>query len=165
MRFIAGTLLALAVATSSAMAQQPAPPVAPNPTEQVAAFASDPLNTSATYAFILDGDTGLPLYSKRGDESMVPASMSKLMLFYIVFERIRDGRLKLTDEFTVSEHAWRILALWDEMRQRFVKVFPNDYRRVVEKQKRFKEAGLSEEEAAMAAFEENAHDLARAGGK
>jgi glutamate synthase (NADPH/NADH) large chain len=44
-------------------------------------------------------------------------------------------------------------------------VFPNDYRRVVEQQKRFKEAGLSEEEAAMAAFEENAHDLARAGGK
>ena len=51
------------------------------------------------------------------------------------------------------------------MRRHFVKVFPNDYRRVVEKQKRFKEAGLSEEEAAMAAFEENAHDLARAGGK
>ena len=68
-------------------------------------------------------------------------------------------------ELTSSEHAWRILALWDEMRQHFVKVFPNDYRRVVEKQKRFKEAGLSEEEAAMAAFEENAHDLARAGGK
>ena len=68
-------------------------------------------------------------------------------------------------ELTGSEHAWRIFATWDEMRQRFVKVFPNDYRRVVEKQKRFKEAGLSEEEAAMAAFEENAHDLARAGGK
>jgi glutamate synthase (ferredoxin) len=68
-------------------------------------------------------------------------------------------------ELTRSEHAWKILALWDEMRPRFVKVFPNDYRRMVEKQKRFKEAGLSEEEATMAAFEENAHDLARAGGK
>ncbi len=68
-------------------------------------------------------------------------------------------------ELTGSEHAWKILNLWSEKRSRFVKVFPNDYRRVVEKQKRFKEAGLSEDEAAMAAFEENAHDLARAGGK
>ncbi|HEV7694371.1 MAG TPA: D-alanyl-D-alanine carboxypeptidase family protein [Hyphomonadaceae bacterium] len=107
MRFIAGTLLALAATASTAFAQQPAQPAAPDPTQQAAAFGSDPLNTNATYAFIMDGDTGLPLYSKRGDEAMVPASMSKLMLYYIVFDRIRAGRLKLTDEFTVSEHAWR----------------------------------------------------------
>ncbi len=75
------------------------------------------------------------------------------------------GMIRRHAELTNSAHAWRILALWDDMRRHFVKVFPNDYRRVVEKQKRFKEAGLSEEEAAMAAFEENAHDLARAGGK
>jgi serine-type D-Ala-D-Ala carboxypeptidase (penicillin-binding protein 5/6) len=106
MRFIAGTLFAAAFAASSAFAQTP--PAAPAPASNAAAqFAADPLNTNATYAFILDGDTGLPLYSKRGDEPMIPASMSKLMLYYIVFERIRDGRLKLEDEFTVSEHAWR----------------------------------------------------------
>ncbi len=51
------------------------------------------------------------------------------------------------------------------MRSKFVKVYPNDYRRVVETQKRFKLQGLSDEDAAMAAFEENSHDLARAGGK
>ena len=51
------------------------------------------------------------------------------------------------------------------MLPKFVKVYPNDYRRVVETQKRFKQQGLAEEEAIMAAFEENAHDLARAGGK
>ncbi len=107
MRFIAGTLLAALVATS-AVAQQPTTPPAPAPTpapEQM--LASDPLNTAATYAFIMDGDGGLPLYSKRGDEPMIPASMSKLMLYYMVFERIKAGRLTLTDEFTVSEHAWR----------------------------------------------------------
>src|SRR5689334_3250866 len=108
MRLVAGSLLALMLAASSALAQTPAPPPAQAPATDVAAqFAADPLNTDATYAYILDGDTGLPLYSKRGDEPMVPASMSKLMLYYIVFERIRDGRLKLTDEFPVSEHAWR----------------------------------------------------------
>ena len=58
-----------------------------------------------------------------------------------------------------------ILQRWDEFRPKFVKVYPNDYRRVIETQKRFKLAGLSEEEAVMAAFEENSHDLARVGGK
>jgi glutamate synthase (NADPH) large chain len=48
---------------------------------------------------------------------------------------------------------------------KFVKVFPNDYRRVIEMQAKFKESGLSDDEAVMAAFEANAHDLARAGGK
>ena len=87
---------------SSAVAQPPAPaPVpAPDPTAQLAA---DPLNTSASYAFIMDGDAGIPLYSKHGDEPMIPASMSKLMLYYMTFERLKAGRLTMTDEFTVSD--------------------------------------------------------------
>lgn len=104
MRIIAGTLFAAVLALSPAVAQQPATPAAPDPGAQL---SSDPLNTAATYAYIMDGDNGQPLYSKRGDEAMIPASMSKLMLYYIVFERIRDGRLKMDDEFSVSEHAWR----------------------------------------------------------
>ena len=44
---------------------------------------------------------------------------------------------------------------WEEYRPKFVKVYPNDYRRVLQTQKRFKREGLSEEEAIMAAFEEN----------
>lgn len=107
MRFIAGTMAAMALLAASvtAVAQQPGPaPAAPEPAAQLAA---DPLNTAATYAFIMDGDTGLSLYSKRGDEAMIPASMSKLMLYYMVFERLKAGRLKMEDEFTVSEHAWR----------------------------------------------------------
>jgi glutamate synthase (ferredoxin) len=68
-------------------------------------------------------------------------------------------------EYTRSERGWKVLALWDEMEPKFVKVYPNDYRRVIEKQARFKENGLSDEEAIMAAFEENARDLARVGGK
>jgi glutamate synthase (NADPH/NADH) large chain len=54
---------------------------------------------------------------------------------------------------------------WEAYRPKFVKVYPNDYRRVIEAQKRFKAQGLSGEEAVMAAFEENARDLSRAGGK
>ena len=47
----------------------------------------------------------------------------------------------------------------------FVRVMPNDYRRVLEAQKKMRETGLSPEEAEMAAFELNAHDVARLGGK
>jgi glutamate synthase (ferredoxin) len=68
-------------------------------------------------------------------------------------------------EYTSSERSWQVLAQWERLLPRFVKVYPNDYRRVIETQKRFKASGLSAEEAVMAAFEENAHDLARAGGK
>ncbi|MCS6851508.1 MAG: glutamate synthase large subunit [Gemmataceae bacterium] len=68
-------------------------------------------------------------------------------------------------EYTQSTRAEKVLAHWDRMVPQFVKVYPNDYRRVLETQRRFKAQGLSEEEAIMAAFEENARDLARAGGK
>jgi glutamate synthase (ferredoxin) len=41
---------------------------------------------------------------------------------------------------------------------------PNDYRRVLEAQARMRDTGLAEDDAVMAAFEENARNLARAGG-
>ena len=47
---------------------------------------------------------------------------------------------------------------------RFVRVVPNDYRRVLEAQARMRAKGLSPDEAEMAAFEENARDEARVGG-
>jgi glutamate synthase (ferredoxin) len=67
--------------------------------------------------------------------------------------------------YTGSPRPWRMLASWEEYAPKFWKVYPNDYRRVIETQQRFQARGLPEEEAVMAAFEENAHDLARAGGK
>jgi glutamate synthase domain-containing protein 2/glutamate synthase domain-containing protein 1/glutamate synthase domain-containing protein 3 len=68
-------------------------------------------------------------------------------------------------EYTASDRAWKVLALWEELAPKFVKVYPNDYRRVIETQKRFKASGLADDEAIMAAFEENAHDVSRVGGK
>jgi glutamate synthase (ferredoxin) len=68
-------------------------------------------------------------------------------------------------EHTRSKHAWRVLALWDAIVPRFVKVYPNDYRRAIARQADLRESGLTEEEAAMAAFEANARDLARVGGE
>jgi glutamate synthase (ferredoxin) len=67
-------------------------------------------------------------------------------------------------EYTKSQRAWKILALWEKYSGQFVKVMPKDYKRVLQSMKKVQEQGLSGEEAIMAAFEENARDLARVGG-
>ncbi len=63
--------------------------------------------TSAPYAFLLDMETGSVLLNKRGDELMAPASMTKVMTLAVVFRALKEGRLQLSDEFIVSENAWR----------------------------------------------------------
>ena len=68
-------------------------------------------------------------------------------------------------EYTGSGRATEVLLSWNEWLPRFVRVIPNDYRRVLEAQKQMKGDGMTYEEAEMAAFELNSHDLARVGGK
>lgn len=63
--------------------------------------------TPATQAYLVDATTGAILLDKGSDIPMPPASMSKLMTIYMVFERLQDGRLSLDDKFYVSENAWR----------------------------------------------------------
>jgi glutamate synthase (ferredoxin) len=65
---------------------------------------------------------------------------------------------------TGSERADELLADWSRTLDRMVRVIPHDYRRVLEAQARMRAAGLSTDEAEMAAFVENARDLARVGG-
>ena len=67
-------------------------------------------------------------------------------------------------ELTQSLLAGRILALWQDMAPKLVKVLPKDYARVLASRKRVEALGLSGEEAVMAAFEENIRDVARIGG-
>ena len=67
-------------------------------------------------------------------------------------------------QYTQSQRAWKVLALWEEMVPKFVKVMPKDYKRMLQAIRRVQESGLSGEEAIMAAFEENARDVARVGG-
>jgi D-alanyl-D-alanine carboxypeptidase (penicillin-binding protein 5/6) len=63
--------------------------------------------TNAPFALLMDYDSGAILFEKNADELMAPASTSKLMTVEIVFHEIKEGRLKLDDEFEVSENAWR----------------------------------------------------------
>jgi glutamate synthase (ferredoxin) len=66
--------------------------------------------------------------------------------------------------WTESTYARRLLERWPDTARKLVRVLPNDYRRMLEAQARMRAKGLPPEEAEMAAFEENAHDLARVGG-
>ncbi|HEU0244890.1 MAG TPA: glutamate synthase-related protein, partial [Candidatus Limnocylindrales bacterium] len=67
-------------------------------------------------------------------------------------------------ELTGSERAAQLLVDWDAVLPCIVRVIPHDYRRVLDAQARMRALGMTDEEAEMAAFEENARDLARVGG-
>ena len=59
----------------------------------------------AEAGFVIDQTTGTILFSKRADEALPPASMSKLMTLYMAFEAVRDGRLSMEEKLPVSQHA------------------------------------------------------------
>jgi D-alanyl-D-alanine carboxypeptidase (penicillin-binding protein 5/6) len=54
---------------------------------------------------LIDHDSGEVLAEHLADERLAPASLTKLMTAYLLFERLRDGKLKLTDAVTISERA------------------------------------------------------------
>lgn len=64
--------------------------------------------TNATAAWVYDVNTSTVLMSKNADVPIPPASMSKLMTLYMVFEALQNGRLKMTDTLPVSTRAWQM---------------------------------------------------------
>jgi glutamate synthase (ferredoxin) len=112
---------------------------------------------SGGVAYVLDegGD-----FAKRCNQQMV--GLEKLQ------EAGEIGQIRLMIErhakHTQSQRAAKILASWEEMAPKFVKVMPKDYKRMLEEICKAEKAGLSGEEAVMAAFEANAKNAARVGG-
>ena len=82
-----------------------------------AAKAQSSIDTQAKQAYIVDYNTGTVLLSKSADDLMTPSSMSKLMTVYMVFSRLKEGSLKLTDMLPVSEGAWRKHTQWGKGNQ------------------------------------------------
>jgi glutamate synthase (ferredoxin) len=68
-------------------------------------------------------------------------------------------------EATRSVRGTEVLISWNEWLPKFVRVIPNEYRRVLNAQSRGRCEGLTYQEAAMAAFESNSHELARVVGR
>jgi serine-type D-Ala-D-Ala carboxypeptidase (penicillin-binding protein 5/6) len=89
----AGALLAVMAASIAA-------PPAPTKKE-------DGFQVGAPAAILLDADSDSILYDKNGDQLVAPASLAKLMTIEFLFNEIKQGRVKLDDEYIISENAWR----------------------------------------------------------
>jgi serine-type D-Ala-D-Ala carboxypeptidase (penicillin-binding protein 5/6) len=61
----------------------------------------------APTAILIEASSGSVLFEKNADELRAPSSMMKLMTAEVVFHALKQGDIKLTDEYPVSENAWR----------------------------------------------------------
>lgn len=56
-------------------------------------------------AFVIDAYSGKVLYSDNADSEVYPASLTKVMTLYLLFERLESGKVKLTNRIPISAHA------------------------------------------------------------
>jgi D-alanyl-D-alanine carboxypeptidase (penicillin-binding protein 5/6) len=61
----------------------------------------------APTAILIEATSGSVLFEKNADELRAPSSMMKLMTAEVVFNAVKKGDVKLTDEYRISENAWR----------------------------------------------------------
>ncbi len=73
----------------------------------VATAQAATIETKAKQVILLDYDTGAELLNINADERMYPASMTKMMTAYMLFEQLKNGTLSLDDTFPVSKKAWK----------------------------------------------------------
>ena len=85
-------VLLLVAASATAHAAQPVPP---------------PPALEATSWVLVDQQSGQTLAGHRANDAVEPASITKLMTAYAVFQALKDGKLKLDTEVPISERAWR----------------------------------------------------------
>src|SRR4030088_2994728 len=61
----------------------------------------------APTAILIEASSGSVLFEKNADELRAPSSMMKLMTAEVVFNATNQGDVKPTDQYVVSENAWR----------------------------------------------------------
>lgn len=76
-------------------------------TSSYAALNSDPPKINASAWLLVDAKSGTVLTEKNADEKLPPASLTKIMVSYIVAEEIGRGTLKLEEMVDISVNAWR----------------------------------------------------------
>jgi D-alanyl-D-alanine carboxypeptidase (penicillin-binding protein 5/6) len=103
---IASLSFATLLAAACWAAAPPATPAAPAAAPPAIPIPSAPQVDARAY-ILVDYLTDKILAAKEATARMEPASLTKLMTAYIVFQELAGGKLKLEDMVTVSEHAWR----------------------------------------------------------
>jgi D-alanyl-D-alanine carboxypeptidase (penicillin-binding protein 5/6) len=103
--------LCLQAAQAATPAHRPASGLAHKPASGLSAKKDGPRKDeppiTAPHAILIDAENGGVLFERDPDQLIFPASLAKLMTTEYVFHELKEGRLKLTDEFPVSENAWR----------------------------------------------------------
>jgi serine-type D-Ala-D-Ala carboxypeptidase (penicillin-binding protein 5/6) len=94
-RFSVTALLALTTLALATVAGAAAAPIPPAPDLDAGSY------------ILIDSQSGNVIAQKNADERMEPASLTKLLTSYVVFAALKDGRVKLDDQVTISEAAWR----------------------------------------------------------
>ena len=94
-RLFRASLALIFLVTTSAYAQSPMPAPAP------------PIIGAKSY-LVIDSKTGAELASLDPDKALAPASLTKIMTTYVVFRALQQGQIRLEDEVTISERAWRM---------------------------------------------------------
>ncbi|NUO72212.1 MAG: D-alanyl-D-alanine carboxypeptidase [Frateuria sp.] len=111
MSFFRRTLASFAAAAlvaGAAIAQQTPPKPSPVPRPVVPeAPVPPPPDVDGKSWVLMDYTTGQILASKDPELQVEPASITKIMTDYVVSAELGNGRIKMTDPVTISEHAWR----------------------------------------------------------
>jgi D-alanyl-D-alanine carboxypeptidase (penicillin-binding protein 5/6) len=103
------TVLALALTGCSKDAEETAATPAPAADSAAASptpIPAPPAITARSY-IVIDHDSGRVLAALEPDSRQEPASLTKVMTAYGVFRALKEGRIKLDDMVTISEHAWK----------------------------------------------------------
>src|SRR4029453_11084049 len=74
--------------------------------EPSAAPRQEAITVNAKSAVLMEGASGQTLAAQNRDEKIAPASFAKLLTLYVVYDTIRSGKIKLTDEVYISKKAW-----------------------------------------------------------
>src|SRR5690349_200480 len=99
-RWLAAAAVALALASGGAV-------YAANNSVQGAKKEDHAFDGDAPTAILMEANSGSILFEKNADELRAPSSMMKLMTVEVIFNALKEGKIKLTDEFRISENAWR----------------------------------------------------------
>ncbi len=107
-RKLSRVLFALGLALPLAVPAQSPPPSPPAAMTPVGALSTVPAPALPVKAWLtLDVSSGQVIAAQNPDEKIEPASLTKLMSAYLVFDALESNRLRLDQAVNVSEQAWR----------------------------------------------------------
>ena len=71
-------------------------------------FNASGIDTKAQQAIVIDYDTNEILFEKNSNQKIIPASMTKIMTVYVVFDRIKNSSFNLNNTCRISPRAYKM---------------------------------------------------------